>query len=59
MDVMCAKDGLYVQQYVYDLSLDGDGEVDFEQERDNSKSCNLYYMDFNGENVKQIWKGSE
>lgn len=59
MDVMCAKDGLYVQQYVYELSLDEDGEVDFEQERDNSKSCNLYYMDFNGENVKQIWKGSE
>ena len=54
MDVMCAKDGLYVQQYVYDLSLDEDGDVNFEQERDNSQSCNLYYMDFDGKNIEKI-----
>lgn len=62
MDVKCTKDGLYVQEYDYEIAPDNDTndcEDDIVQEEDDPYSCNLYYMDFDGKNVKRLWKGKD
>lgn len=64
MDVKCTKNGLFVQSYDSSVSLDyfndnSDEDYFEEQTSDIADSCDLYYMDFNGENEKQIWKGKE
>ena len=56
------KDGLYVQEYDYEIAPDNDTndcEDDIVQEDDDPYSCNLYYMDFDGKNVKRLWKGGD
>ena len=65
MDIQCTEDGLYVQEYEEsEVSLDwyldeeDDCDIDGEITTEFADSCNLYYMDFNGKNVKRIWKGS-
>lgn len=64
MDIQCTENGLYVQEYEEsEVSLDwhfdeeDDCEIDEATTTELADSCDLYYMDFNGENVKRIWKG--
>ena len=64
MDVKDTKDGLYIQSYDSSVSIDyyidnSDEDYFEEQISDIADSCDLYYMDFNGKNVKQIWKGED
>ena len=61
MDVKGTSEGLYVQFYAPDVSLDtyidrSDDQV-IDQKSDIADSCDLYYMDFNGENEEQLWVG--
>lgn len=61
MDIQCTEDGLYIQEFYYGVSMDYLWEnpdtyldtVGVDTEEDDS--CDLYYMDCNGENIKQIW----
>ena len=64
MDIRCTEDGLYVQRYRVNLSIDYifDEADDYDyDERDTElgDSCDLYHMDVNGENMKRIWKGKD
>jgi len=63
MDIRCTDTGLYVQNYKATVSMDDDESNDdndfYESDSEMKTSCDLYYMDLNGEHIEKIWKGDE
>jgi len=64
MDIRCTDNGLYVQDYWDEVSMDygmyqddvGDYDEDDYGDTEVGASCDLYYMDLNGEHIERIWK---
>ncbi len=63
MDIRCTATGLYVQNYKdivsMDYGMDNEGLDYYECTTEIATSCDLYYMDLNGEHIERIWKGED
>ncbi len=63
MDIRCTDTGLYVQDYKDKVSMDDEMYEDdhdyLDYDTEVETSCDLYYMDLNGEHIERIWKGKD
>lgn len=64
MNIWCTEDGLYIQNYLSYISMDyifdeADHCDFFGRDTEYPVSCDIYYMDVNGKNIKRIWEGRE